>query len=48
MPVPTVTNVRKSMWIHTTQNKAITMRETAKLQSFLDSYIFEGDKNPQY
>lgn len=45
---PTVTNVRKSMWIHPTKDRAITIREAARLQSFKDSYKFTGNKNSQY
>lgn len=44
----TVVNVRKSMWIHPTQNRAISVREAARLQSFPDSYHFFGSKDAQY
>jgi len=47
-PSPTVTNVRKCMWIHPTQNRAISIREAARLQSFPDSFIFCGSKDRQY
>ena len=47
-PSPTVTNVRKSMWIHPILNRAISIREAARLQSFPDSFIFEGNKDRQY
>ena len=47
-PSPTVTNVRKSMWIHPTKDRAISIREAARLQSFPDSYIFKGPKDRQY
>lgn len=47
-PAPTVTNVRKSMWIHPTLDRAISIREAARLQSFPDSFIFEGNKDKQY
>lgn len=43
-----VCNVRKSMWIHPTINRAISIREAARLQSFPDSFIFIGPKNSQY
>ncbi|MDQ0417090.1 DNA (cytosine-5)-methyltransferase 1 [Croceifilum oryzae] len=47
-PSPTVVNVRKSMWIHPSQDRAISIREAARLQSFPDYYIFEGPKDSQY
>ncbi len=47
-PSGTVINVRKSMWIHPTLNRAISVREAARLQSFPDSFIFKGPKDSQY
>ena len=47
-PSGTVVNVRKSMWIHPTLDRAITVREAARLQSFPDSFIFYGTKDSQY
>lgn len=47
-PSGTVVNVRKSMWIHPTLNRAITVREAARLQSFPDSFEFIGPKDSQY
>lgn len=47
-PCGTVVNVRKSMWIHPTKNRAISIREAARLQTFPDSYIFYGSKDSQY
>jgi DNA (cytosine-5)-methyltransferase 1 len=44
----TVVNVRKSMWIHPKLDRAITVREAARLQSFADNFIFEGTKDSQY
>jgi len=44
----TVVNVRKSMWIHPIQDRAISVREAARLQSFPDSYHFVGPKDSQY
>jgi DNA (cytosine-5)-methyltransferase 1 len=41
-------NVRKSMWIHPILNRALSIREAARLQSFPDSFIFHGRKNSQY
>ena len=47
-PSGTVVNVRKSMWIHPTLNRAISIREAARLQTFSDSFIFKGTKDSQY
>ena len=47
-PSGTVINVRKSMWIHPTLNRAISVREAARLQSFPDSFVFKGTKDSQY
>ena len=47
-PSGTVVNVRKSMWIHPFINRAISVREAARLQSFPDSFIFVGTKDAQY
>lgn len=47
-PSGTVVNVRKSMWIHPVINRALSIREAARLQTFPDSFIFEGPKDAQY
>ncbi len=47
-PSGTVVNVRKSMWIHPRLDRAITVREAARLQSFPDSFEFVGTKDSQY
>lgn len=47
-PSGTVVNVRKSMWIHPTLDRAITVREAARLQSFPDDFEFIGTKDSQY
>ena len=47
-PSGTVVNVRKSMWIHPTLDRAITVREAARLQSFPDKFEFIGTKDSQY
>lgn len=44
----TVLNIRKSMWIHPAINRAVSIREAARLQSFQDSFIFYGSKDGQY
>lgn len=36
------------MWIHPTQDRAVSIREAARLQSFPDSFIFIGTKDKQY
>lgn len=47
-PCGTVVNVRKSMWLHPTLDRAISVREAARLQTFPDSFIFCGTKDQQY
>lgn len=47
-PSGTVLNVRKSMWIHPIVDRALSIREAARLQSFPDSFVFHGSKNSQY
>lgn len=47
-PSGTVLNVRKSMWIHPTINRAVSVREAARLQTFPDSFVFCGTKDSQY
>ena len=47
-PSGTVINVRKSMWIHPTLDRAISIREAARLQTFPDSFVFCGSKDKQY
>lgn len=47
-PSGTVVNVRKSMWIHPKLDRAISVREAARLQSFPDSFEFCGTKDSQY
>lgn len=47
-PSGTVVNVRKSMWIHPVKDRAISIREAARLQTFPDSFVFTGTKDKQY
>lgn len=47
-PSDTVVNVRKSMWIHPVLDRAVSVREAARLQTFPDSYVFCGSKDKQY
>lgn len=47
-PSGTVVNVRKSMWIHPVKDRAISIREAARLQTFPDSFVFCGTKDSQY
>lgn len=47
-PSGTVVNVRKSMWVHPTEDRAISIREAARLQTFPDSFVFCGSKDKQY
>lgn len=47
-PCGTVVNVRKSMWIHPIESRALSVREAARLQTFPDSFVFIGTKDSQY
>ena len=47
-PSGTVVNVRKSMWEHPIINRALSIREAARLQTFPDSFRFTGTKDAQY
>jgi len=47
-PSGTVVNIRKSMWIHPVQDRALSVREAARLQTFPDSFEFCGPKDSQY
>lgn len=47
-PSGTVLNIRKSMWIHPMLDRALSIREAARLQTFPDSFIFTGTKDAQY
>ena len=47
-PSGTVVNVRKSMWVHPIKDRAVSIREAARLQTFPDSFVFVGTKDKQY
>lgn len=42
-PAPTITNFRKQMVVHPTQDRLLSIREAARLQSFPDDYVFEAN-----
>ena len=47
-PSGTVVNVRKSTWVHPVLDRAVSVREAARLQTFPDSFVFCGTKDKQY
>lgn len=46
-PSTTIANPRKSMYIHYKQNRGLSVREAARLQSFPDNFIFQSSKSFQ-
>jgi DNA (cytosine-5)-methyltransferase 1 len=46
-PAVTLTNIRKSMFIHPYEDRLLTVREGARIQSFPDYMVFEGNLGSQ-
>ncbi|WP_457557927.1 DNA cytosine methyltransferase [Candidatus Harpocratesius sp.] len=46
-PSITITNFRKNMIIHPAENRLLTVREAARIQSFPDNFVFLGPKSVQ-
>ncbi|MCF2138496.1 MAG: DNA cytosine methyltransferase [Candidatus Lokiarchaeota archaeon] len=46
-PSITITNFRKNMIIHPSENRLLTVREAARIQSFPDHFVFLGPKSVQ-
>lgn len=47
IPAITITNFRRAMICHPQENRIISIREAARLQSFPDNHIFKGPKANQ-
>jgi len=47
-PSPTITHPRKTVLIHPSQNRLLSVRECARIQGFPDSFRFFGSINQQY
>jgi len=45
---PTIVHVRRAMLLHPRQNRILSVREAARLQSFPDDFRFFGGKHNQY
>jgi|APSaa5957512535_1039671.scaffolds.fasta_scaffold05816_5 DNA (cytosine-5)-methyltransferase 1 len=45
---PTIVHARRAMLLHPKENRIISVREAARIQSFPDSFRFYGSRNSQY
>ena len=47
-PAPTLTNAKKTVILHPSQHRILSVRECARIQSFPDDFVFCGSLSQQY